>query len=189
MFSKNTDILTDEKLVSLLKTGNQLAFNELYNRYWKILFSKTLNILKDKSLAEDVLQEVFTSIWIRRESLEINDIKSYLFSASRNNALLKIRNEKFVDLNADTIAGLILNAETEIAEDENDLLANINQEIQKLPKRCQTIFQMSRIDNYSNTEIATELKISIRSVENQLHLALKHLRQNLANSRFLSFFF
>jgi len=189
MLHNNFDTFSDEKLVTLMKSGNQVAFNQLYNRYWKVLFSKTINILKDKSLSEDVLQDVFTSIWLRRELLEINDIKSYLFAAARNNALLKIRNEKFVELNADTIAGLTLIPEAEISSNENDLLLNIENEIQKLPKRCQTIFYLSRFEHYSIVEIAALLKISHRSVENQLHLALKHLRKNFAMSRFLSIFF
>lgn len=189
MLNKKFDTFSDEKLVTLIKSGNQLAFNQLYNRYWKVLFSKTLNILKDKSLSEDVLQDLFTSIWLRREHLEINDIKSYLFTAVRNNALLKIRNDKFVELNEDAIARLTLNPEAENNSNENDLLLNIENEIQKLPKRCQTIFYLSRFDNYSIMEIASLLKISHRTVENQLHLALKHLRKNFIITRFFSIFF
>ncbi|MEO1010422.1 MAG: RNA polymerase sigma-70 factor [Bacteroidota bacterium] len=169
-------ILTDTQLLSWIKGGNQLAFYHLYNKYWRELYSRTLNVLKDKGKTEDVLHEVFTSIWIRRHTLEIANVKGYLLTAVRNNAFEKIHSEKYIDLGEDIIAGMTVPARIDQFFDYEDLKETIEKAVKELPVRRRTIFYMSRYQEYSIAEIAIHFGISHRTVENQLHLALKHLR-------------
>ena len=110
----------DPVLITLVQQGNQLAFKQLYHNYWDKLYAYSFNILNDTWLTEDVLHEVFTQIWVKREDLEIQNLKSYLFNAVRNRALLKIRNDKFTILDDLIINKLEFSPEIEQQFDKND---------------------------------------------------------------------
>ena len=179
MAKKNFQELTDIQLLSLIKEGNQLAFYHLYNKYWRELYSRTINVLRDKGKTEDVLHEVFTSIWMRRSAIQIENLRSYLFTAVRNNAFEKINTEKYVDLGEELISTLSLPADVDEYFNAKALEKDIENAVKDLPVRRRAIFYMSRYQEYSISEIAHHFGISHRTVENQLHLALKHLRNTL----------
>lgn len=170
---------SDEQLFSLVKAGNHLAFQTIYNKYWLNLFGNTYNILQDKALSEDVLHEVFTDIWLRRDVLEIQHLKGYLYKAVRNNALLKIKKERLESINNIVTDHLTILPEVELDLNQDDLKLIIDQAIDELPVRCKEIFYMSRYQHYSIAEIASHYNISNRTVENQIYRALKHLRSVL----------
>lgn len=190
--SHNLKEITDKQLLSLIKEGNQLAFDQMYNRYWKRLFVYTYNILNDEGYAEDTLQEVFIKIWVKKNELDIQNLKSYLFNAVRNNAISKIRKEKLSVAQEGIIDNLVVPSQIEQNLNRDDLKKTIEKAVINLPTRCKAIFYMSRYQNYTIQEIASHFKISHRTVENQLHLALKHIRKviNTAISiiSFFSFF-
>lgn len=181
--------MSDLNLWSYTKEGNQMAFQQIYHRYWEGLYKYTHNILNDKWLSEDVLHEVFTNIWRKREKSQINNLKSYLFNAVRNRALLKIRDDKFTKLDEHIICKLNLTPEIELQFDCVEVMQAIEKAAQSLPPRCRDIFYMSRFQHYSTAEIARHFNISTRTVENQLSLALKHLRAKLGNALFMALFF
>lgn len=108
MGQKKLGNLSDDHLFLLIKDGDQLAFRQLYHRYWERLYSAAVNMLKDKGQTEDVLHEVFVKIWTKRHHIEVKNVKGYLFRAVRNQALLKIRNERFIQLHEETILQLSL---------------------------------------------------------------------------------
>ncbi|WBL27020.1 RNA polymerase sigma factor [Zunongwangia sp. HGR-M22] len=178
----------DLALLASIKQGNQLAFKEVYDHYWERLYIYCFKILNDTWLAEDVLHEVFTQIWIRKEELEINNLKSYLFNAVRNRALLKIRDNKFTKLDEAIVSKLELIPEVEQKFDKNDTILAINRASKELPDRCRDIFYMSKIQHYSSAEIASHFNISQRTVENQISLALKHLRKELGTTLIILLF-
>ncbi|WP_067146400.1 RNA polymerase sigma factor [Pseudotamlana agarivorans] len=184
----NFNDISDENLLLYVKAGNHSAFNQIYNKYWERLYISVYNVLMDKSLTEDVLHEVFSDIWLRKEELQIRNLNSYLFKSVRNNALLKIRNDKYVGFNSVILETLTLNPEIELDLDHRELKTSIEQIMLDLPSRCRSIFYMSRFQNYSITEIALHFGISHRTVENQLHRALKHLRTALGSTLFIHFF-
>ncbi|WP_420603086.1 RNA polymerase sigma factor [Flagellimonas sp.] len=189
MGQENFGDLSDKNLLSLIKEGNQMAFRQLYHRHWEGLYSCTINVLKDKGQTEDVLHEVFVNIWTKRDKLDIQNVKGYLFRAVRNQALMKIRNERFIDLHEETIRQLSLSPKAEQNLAESDLKFKIGQAAKSLPARCKAIFFMSRYQEYSINEIAQHFNISHRTVENQLHIALKHIRSTLGNVISLLLFF
>lgn len=180
--------ISDDQLLTFVKEGNHLAFQQIYNRYWEKLYSNAYNVLNDKSLSEDVLHDVFLDIWLRRDEIQIQNLYGYLFKAVRNNSLLKIRNERFVAFNLSIIDQLEQIPEIELYLNQKELKSTIDTEIKKLPARCRDIFYMSRYQNYSISEIALHFNISKRTVENQLHVALKHLRTHLGATLFILLF-
>ncbi|UAB83239.1 RNA polymerase sigma-70 factor [Zunongwangia sp. SCSIO 43204] len=182
------NISTDPTLFSLVKQGNQIAFKQVYDKYWDRLYMYCFKILNDTWLVEDVLHEVFTQIWIRKEELEITNLKSYLFNAVRNRALLKIRDDKFTKLDEAILGKLELIPEIELEFDKNDTILAINRASKELPDRCRDIFYMNKIQHYSSAEIAKHFNISQRTVENQISLALKHLRKELGTTLIILLF-
>ena len=162
-----------------MREGNELAFRCIYNRYWKVLITYTYNILNDKGLAEDVLQDVFTTIWIKREEINLTSLENYLFVSVRNKSISQFRKMKFTTIDDEIINGLNLIEESSESVEMSELKNAIKIAVEDLPIRCKEIFFMSRYENYSNEEIATHFKITKRTVENQLSLALKHVRSNL----------
>lgn len=176
---ENTDFsqLPDETIISKMKNGNELAFTNLYNKYWKRLLAYTLNIVNDKGLAEDVLHDVFTNLWTNRKNLEISNLENYLFVATRNRSISLFRKVKFTELDEVIIGKLLpfsIEADANLIKD--DLRNTIEEAIKDLPQKCRVIFYMSRYQQYSNEEIATHFNISLRTVENQLSVALRHLK-------------
>ncbi|MDN3593906.1 RNA polymerase sigma factor [Zunongwangia endophytica] len=179
MVSKQIDQENDVQLLALIKKNNQLAFNRLYNKYWKRLFIYTANILNDKELAQDVLHDVFSTLWIKKDELEIESLEKYLFVAAKNKSISQFRKVKFTELDLSIIEKLSLKPEIETNLDFIDLKTVLNEVTQSLPARCREIFYMSKYNYYSNQEIAQHFNISQRTVENQLYLALKHIKHSL----------
>ena len=173
----------DHQLIKLMKEDNNLAFNGIYNRYWKRLLTYTSKILNDQSLAEDVLQDVFTKLWLNRNEVKIDNLESYLFVAVKNKSISLFRKVKFTPLDEEIIENLLQhNIEADAYIISNELEDGIFKVIKKLPKRCRDIFYMSKFRNYSNEEIAQYYNISRRTVENQLYIALKHIKLNLSKA-------
>ena len=172
------DLSNEEILVHITK-GNHIAFNQLYHRYWKKMYSYAYNILNSKELAEDALHEVFTYIWLKRASLDIINVESYLFVALRNACISSIRNSKFTKFDEAVLDDLFYQPEIDKSLAFSDIKRNIEEAVKELPKRCGAIFYLRNYHDYSNEEIAQHFNISRRTVENQLSLALKHLRKSL----------
>ena len=182
MNKRNFDNQSDSELLALMKEGNQLSFNEIYNRYWERLYVYVYKILNDKWLTEDTLQEVFTNIWVNKDQVNILNLKSYLFNAVRNRALLKIRKAKLTKIDEQIIKKLNRTPAVEQNINQRDLKYRVEMAIKDLPARCKSIFYMNKFDHYSVDEIATHYKISRRTVQNQISLALKHLKKELGDS-------
>ncbi len=179
------DRLTDSQIFSLIKEGNQLAFNHVYNKYWKKLFVYANNILNKEELAEDALHEVFTKVWTSRKTLKVSNLQSYLFVSVRNYSITMLSKVRFTEFDEQIIENLALAPEGESNLYCQDLVAEIEEAAKELPARCWEIFFMSRFKGYSNAEIAQHFQISNRTVENQLSIALKHIRSTLSNIRIL----
>lgn len=154
------------------------SFKEIYFSEYESLFKAALYIVKDSVVAEDVVQEVFTKLWERKEgSSEILNLKSYLFRMTKNLAFDIYSSSK-------KLKAVVLELErTEmVAKDSEQDLAfrNALQEaVSKLSPKCRLIFSLSRFEGLSNNEIAEHLDISKRTVETQISNALKAFRTDL----------
>jgi RNA polymerase sigma-70 factor (family 1) len=172
-------LFNDVDLWSAIRSNDTAAFAMLFNRYWKKLFYAAYQYTKNQELSEEVVHDVFLNIWTRRQELEIQNFENFLTKAVRYQIYNHQRAAKLTVVHTDITAfensrSTVNQGEEKIQEQE--LKTELYRHLSQLPKRCQTIFQMSKLDHLSNQEIADALGISKRSVENQLALALKHLK-------------
>lgn len=174
--------VSDHELWASIRKNDEVAFNELFKRYWVRLYQTAYQYLKDKENSEEVVHDVFLNIWNRRDELYILTFSNYLVTAIRYQIYNRMRAVKPPLIYTDE--NLILKNSSEINLgvnniEERELHQVIDRSMQHLPKRCQEIFYMSRLEYLSNKEIAVRLGISKRTVENQITIALKHLRSRL----------
>ena len=185
-------IENESQLVYNLSRGNLLAFNTLYKEYSGRLYRFAVGYLKSETEAEELVQEVFTIIWEKRADLkEELSFKSFLFTIAFNIIRKHFRTKSYFaeyfksELNPD------LDMQTTQKITYNSLYQYITELVNKLPERRKEIFIKSRFQGLTIKEIAEEMKISHKTVENQLTDALKFLRTNLNResiSRILFFF-
>lgn len=176
MLDKNPQLWPEEKLLELMRLGDQTAFKQIYNRYSSSLYLSAYNLLRDKQACEDVVQEVFVKLWIRREELKIVTLSAFLHTAVRYNVFTIIRAGKVRRGLFDEVEGLIIHNETEETICEKDIHRFLDKNIAGLPEKCRQIFILSRREQLSTKEIAAKLGIAPKTVENQLTIAIRRLR-------------
>lgn len=166
--------------IELIKSGNKVAFDQLFLEYYSYLCNYAFQFLHEKEGAEEVVQDMFFHIWEKRESLEIkSSIKSYLFQSVKNRCLtllnhVKVR-ETYKEHNQESIAY----QEQQTSELDGELATLIDIAINELPEERQKVFRLSRYEGLKYKEIADHLSISVKTVEGQMSKALKFLRQEL----------
>jgi RNA polymerase sigma-70 factor (ECF subfamily) len=173
--------LTDIGLFQLVKKNDQIAFKEIYKRYWSKLYIYSFNILKEKDLCEDIIQEIFSDLWIRRNEIEISNLQSYLYQSVRNQIYKHFRSTRYKEELLNQL-NIFLNNPT-VAElyDSQEFQSFVNNSISKLPEQRRMIFQLSRDEELSNKEISKKLNISVQTVKNQISKSLQFLRKSLKN--------
>jgi RNA polymerase sigma-70 factor (ECF subfamily) len=176
----------DHSLLHLLKTGQVKAFEIVYDRFSDRLYSYVFQRLKSRDVTEEIVQEIFVSLWNKRESIVItHTMDAYLFGAAKFRILTYIRSQvayrQYAENFARFAAAKVDNSFAEMMDLE-DLRYSIDTNIAQLPRKCQTVFRMSRIDHEPISRIAERMNISKRTVENYLTQALKYLRTSLVNT-------
>jgi RNA polymerase sigma-70 factor (family 1) len=182
---------SDQELVDLLKSGNHAAFTELYNRYWAVLFHHARKMLQNEDAAVDIVQDIFTAIWIKNTELTITtSTKAYLYAAVRNRIVSSIRQNKVHESYLDSLTAVI--EKGEIVTDEQiryrEFSAQVEIEISKLPPKMREVFELSRKEGLSNSQIARELNIANETVKKQIYKAMKTLRLKLDAFLFMLLF-
>lgn len=173
------ELWSDDELVELIKTGDRKAFDRVYNRYSEKLYDAAYFILKDEALCEDIVHELFVSLWINRANLRIASLSSYLHTAIRNRVISCLRKRKIaIDVTSlQEVLSDFQSVENKLFT--TDIQGIVDREVSKLPPKCQRIFELSRQEQRSNKEIAAELDIALKTVENQITIALRRLRASL----------
>lgn len=136
----------------------------------------------DKQVSEGIVQDLFANIWKRRKKVEIQkNFRVYMNTALRYVIINHYRHIKVTQeyVRKESLIVRMNSYNTEKLVSYNELFSSVQREIDKLPKRCSEIFRMSRFENMSNKEIAENLDISAKTVENQITKAIKVLRLNL----------
>jgi RNA polymerase sigma-70 factor (family 1) len=180
----------EKLLVQRLLTGNVKAFEQLFDTYRNDLYKFSLSMVCSKPYAEEIVQEVFLSLWLKREITNPDlSLKSYLFTITRNKTISflkkaannkKLREEIFYNSQKS-----VNPTEHYIREEELKIVKK--EALDLLPPRRRLIFEMSRDDGKSYEEIAKELGISKNTVKNQMSMALETLREFLLNNRDMTF--
>jgi RNA polymerase sigma-70 factor (family 1) len=173
---------SDNELADLVKSGDRLAYEEIYHRYKFILHNHAWNKIRNKEDAQDALQEVFAKLWDKRATLDIgSNLSGYLYTSVRNHILNLIARKDIQDRYIASIQKFT--EEQQVITDhrirENQLRAFIDKEIAALPPRMREVFELSRKEHMTYKEIAAHLGTSEETVKKQVSGALKALRIKL----------
>ena len=181
---------SDQELFDLLKENNQQAFTEIYDRYKEVLHRYAYKWLQDREAVKDVIQDLFTMLWTKRDTLTFNqNLSGYLYISVRNAILRKVQQEDRNNTYADSLRDYTEKgiSVTDHLLREKQLRAIIEQEISALPDKMREVFELSRNEYLSHAEIAEKLGISEHTVRTHVKKALKILRGRLGIYMFLYF--
>ncbi len=172
----------DQNLVLLIQKNKVEAFDILFHKYSDKLFRFSFSLLKNEEDSKEIVQEVFLRIWKKRKEIDTTkSFKSFLFAISYNLIVdqlrLRLKDKKYREY-------LTHYFETENLDLRNDLdytilVEKVRNVVENLPAKRKQIYILSREVGLSHKEIAGKLGISVKTVENQITLALKHLKSNL----------
>lgn len=176
---------TDIQLFSLVKAGSVKAFDALYARYWEKLFNYAYHRMHSKDVAFEMVQDIFVSVWARRETIELQrSLSGYLFASIRFQIINHIRtrrqSETYLREYTAFLSSFVDNSNEEFVMLQ-DLQKNLERSIEELPERCREISKLSMLHNWPADKISAKLQISHRTVENQLALARKKLKLSLGD--------
>jgi RNA polymerase sigma-70 factor (family 1) len=183
---KNFKAYSDEGLLKLLRQQELGAFEEIYLRYWKKLYSAAYKRVQSREISEELVQDIFTSLWINRHVLKVEILSAYLHSAIKYKVINHLEKEMSRRVYAQSQIKSFVPVEnsTEDSVYLNELNLAIEKEIQKLPPKRKQIFKLSRQEHLSIKQVASYLGISEKTAENQLGKALKELKVNLKHFNF-----
>ena len=156
-------------------------FDALFMKHHKELISLSYNIVRDRDAAEDIVQEVFVKLWRNKDSVQFGEqIKHYLSKATAHTSLNHIRSHrKYYRLDDfEHVKNLASQSGTE-SFNYTELELKSRQAIDRLPPQCKAIFVLSRHEGLKYQEIADTLGLSVKTVENQMGIALEKLRNDL----------
>ena len=172
----------DAELTALLKAGDQVAFTEIYNRHWRLIYAHVYKMLRDEEEAKDLVQEVFGNLWLKATNIKSGaNIAGLLYVSARNKVFDLIERNKVRADYIGEIASFLsdpVNSQVDTI-DEKRILEILEREIQKLPAKMREIFELSRKENLSHKEIAAQLGISEQTVKKQVQNALKVIKPKL----------
>lgn len=174
----------DEDLLVSISNNDHSAFEKIYNKYWSKLYVSAFNLLRNRTLCEDILQDIFTQLWLKRSTNKINNLSNYLLTSVRFQVFKAIRDGKArTDLFIEKeVINDQLNPENFLNEKELNRILDEN--IEQLPEKCREIFMLSRKQHLSVKQIAERLNISPKTVENQITIALKRLKLSMGDFLF-----
>jgi RNA polymerase sigma-70 factor (ECF subfamily) len=174
--------LTEQLTFTSLKTGDITAYEMLFKTYYQPLCNYAYTFVQDRSEAEEIVQSTFLSIWEKRETLEIRTaVKPYLYAMVRNASLNVLKHTKIKQQHADIT---LATSERSVESVTRTVMAaeletRIYDAMEKLPEQCRLIFKLSRFEELKYAEIADQLSLSVKTVENQMGKALKIMREQL----------
>lgn len=174
--------VNEQQSWQLISQGDKKVFEQVFNTYYQLLCNYACSMLKDIDEAEEVVQNMFFNIWTKRESLQVNtSIKSYIYRATHNDCLNKIKHGKVRTVYAQDYKSSMNIQDHDSAQvlQAKELGNTINKAIDTLPEQCGLVFKLSRFENLKYQEIAERLDISVKTVENHMGKALKILRSEL----------
>lgn len=178
---KPKDDLIDSLFHRVISENDYHAFELLFTRMYSPLCQFCLKFVLVKEVAEELVSDVFFSIWKNRHVLLVTTPRPYLFTSVRNRSfdyLRKTKRSVMCDLeNASDVPTTLADSQDRLVEME--LSRHIDHSISDLPKQCKLIFELSRDQGMRYKEIAAALNISVKTVETQMGRALKHLRKTL----------
>ena len=158
---------------------DQQAYKELFIGLYSYLYHFAWSFVKSKELAEEMVSDVFIKVWEKRKAIsEVENLKVYLYVATKNISLNYIDKQKhanFVDLSEVSVDIKSSYSDPEQLLITSDMMDLIQQAIYQLPPRCRLIFKLIKEDKMKYKEVAEILHISVKTVENQISIAVKKI--------------
>lgn len=177
-----------EQLVKELRAGKESAFDYLFRSRYKDLCRFAWSFVSDYSVAEDIVQELFSTIWRRKEAIdERQSLDSYLYVSVRNACFTYLRTRKQnVELSA--LRNEAVLPETDYVF-ESPVLRTLWNAVEALPLQCKVIFKLVVLEEMKYQDVADHMDISINSVKTQMKIAYKELRSKLDKKQMLLMYF
>jgi len=176
--SRSDDLL----LLQQIEQGSKEAFNALYEKYWEKAYTDAYKRLKENDLAKDIVQDIFTHIWLNRGTLHIENFPAYLHTAIRNKVIKAATRQNLIHPFFTVLESM---AEKKFQADADvlwkEFLQAYEELLQSLPSKCQTIFRLHFHEDLPTKDIAEKLGLSRKTVQNQLGKAIEKLRMSLSH--------
>jgi RNA polymerase sigma-70 factor (ECF subfamily) len=174
-------VFDDNVLLSMLSTGDGAALEEIYHRYSESIFLTALKKVRSREVAEELVQNLFISLWAKREQHQIQKLEPYLHTAIRYQVIDYIRSRILHERYAQSFKEQLITDEN--ASESRLLLQElslaIDNTIKKLPQKTQEIFRLSRYEHRSVKEIAQSMNLSEKAVQYHVTQSLKFMRSHL----------
>lgn len=172
----------DKILLGKIARGNKKAFDTLFRKYYQQLVNFAIGYMHDGAEAEELVQDVMVKFWQQAQELQIEvSVQAYLYTSVRNKALNALKHEKVKQKYIDE------QASRKTVVDDSDTSVNmdvfrkeLHHAMSELPERCRQIFELAKFEGLTYDEIATFLEVSSKTVENQMGIAMKKLREALS---------
>jgi RNA polymerase sigma-70 factor, ECF subfamily len=174
--------LPEQLQTETLRVGDITAFEMLFRTYYQPLCHYAYTFLQDREDAEEIVQSTFLLVWEKRETLAIRtSVKPYLYAMVRNACLNVLKHEKIKQRFAVEETALADRSHDSVshAVASNELEYRIKIAMEELPEQCRMVFKLSRFEELKYSEIAEQLHISVKTVENHMGKALKIMREQL----------
>lgn len=184
--------LADDVLLDLLTSGDHLAYKQIYQRYWAVLYRHARRMISDEEEAKDLIQDLFTNLWYKADELKIEtSLSSYLYGTVRYQVFGLIDKRKVRQQHITSLQKFMKEAEftTDTTVRENELKRLIEREISMLPPKMCEVFELSRKSQLNHREISQQMDISDQTVKKQIYNAVKILRLKFSGIGVFLFFF
>jgi RNA polymerase sigma-70 factor (ECF subfamily) len=180
-------IETGRDLISLIEKGQTSTFTRFYTSYFQKLILASDKYINDIHTAEEIVQDIFLKMWEFPENMvEVKSVKSYLYRSVINASINFANRQKNLEQHHLKLASEFSDDYLTDLDEENEMIVILRDEIDKLPAQCKKVFKLSRFENFKYREIAKELNISEKTVENHIGNALKILRARFLDDKTLN---
>jgi len=181
MTSQGPEISSD--LLDRLKQGDKMAYEKIYFLFSKALLYAAFKKTGDKVIAEELVQNLFVSLWEKRQHLQVDNLQAYLFGALKFSVINHVRSlvmeNRYMEYQNMTYSEHHQDTASQI--DLNDLSSIIEQGINSLPEKTQEVFRLSRYKHHSTKDISSELNISEKAVEYHITRSIKRIKEYIKN--------
>lgn len=173
--------VSDQELVTLLEEGSEGAFDEIYRRYWEQLFNEAHKRLNNLELSEEIVQDIFIDLWTKRTQKKIVTLFPYLITAIRYQVFMVYNKKKSIPFFEEPLDHIAFSSdESDSHCFEKDLIVAVTAWLESQPEKRREIFRLRYLEDMTTREIAEELHISQKTVQNQLNTSQESLRSSVA---------
>jgi RNA polymerase sigma-70 factor (family 1) len=173
--------LTDYELLEAVRQNDKKAFEELFKRYWKKVYAMTYALIRSEKPTQEIVQDIFISLWDKRLTLSINHLPSYLYVTAKNRTLnyiaSQITREKYWNYYKQFIP--VQENVTANAVEFNELMEALEDGIEQLPEKSKKVFRLNHLEGHSISEISNLLNLSEKAIRYHLTQSVKKLRLHL----------